>query len=398
MKKYKLIITLTIILFAITSCNKELNIPSDACNMEIPNNNENNPKAELYQKLLDEYCAKGLPGLSLAIETPDEGLYLGTSGMADIERNIEMQTGHIHHSASIAKSFVSAMTLLLVQEGKLDLDDLAKNYLPEDIYSNIFNADIATIRQLLNHSSGIYTFDDNASMFVDTFNDTDGILSIEELFENYVYGMPAYFAPGEDHHYSNTNFSLLGMIIENVSGQTLGDFMQEKIIAPLSLQNTYYKSSENYPNVPNLVNSYLIHFDEQLQNCTDLQRHFSNFAYGHEGVLANPNDFAYFMKQLVSGNILNQELTKELLTCKQASDEYMYGLGVFEYETDYESGYGHTGGAIGTMTYAIYFPESDVSFSICCNLGTVFYNNLSPTFYDDLLADLLKVVFMGEGA
>ncbi len=393
MKKNKLIITLTIVLLTITSCNKEVNIPSDDCNLDIISNNETNPKAGIYQELLDEYCAKGLPGLSLVIETPNEGLFVGTAGMAQIEDNIEMKPCHIHHSASIAKTFISAMVLILAQQGKLDLDDLAKNYLPEQIYSNISNADIVTVRQLLNHSSGIYNFDDNASMYVDTFNDTEGNSSTEEIFENYVYGMPAYFAPGEDHHYSNTNFSLLGMIIENASEQSLGDFMQKNIIEPLSLQNTYYKSFENFPNVPNLVNNYLIHFDGQLQNCTDIQRHFSNIAYGHEGVLANPLDFAYFMKQLVSGNILNEEYTQELLTCKQNSEGEMYGLGIFEFKTDYETGYGHTGGALGTMTYAIYFPESNISFSICCNLGTVFYNDLSPTFYDDLYAELIKVIF-----
>lgn len=84
------------------------------------------------------------------------------------------------------------------------------------------------------------------------------------------------------------------------------------------------------------------------------------------------------------------------MTCEKNSEGAMFGLGIFAYETDYETGYGHTRGAIGTMTYAIYFPESDISFSICCNLGTVFYNDLSPTFYDDLYAELMKVIFTGE--
>ncbi|MBN2890591.1 MAG: beta-lactamase family protein [Bacteroidales bacterium] len=396
MKTNKFTSIILIFFFAFISCNKEIKINTPDCDFNVQNDNATNSKSEIYQEILDEYCAKGLPGLSLVIETPDDGLYVGTSGMAKIEDNTPMKPCHIHHSASIAKMYTATMILLLAQEGLLSLDDLAKKYLSEEIYSNISNCDIVTIRQLLNHSSGIYNFDDNVKMYVDTFNEYEENSSIEDLFENYVYGMPAYFAPGEDHHYSNTNFSLLGMIIENVSGKSIGEFMQENIIEPLALQNTYYKASDNYPNVPNLVNSYLVHFENELQNCTDIQTHFSNIAYGHEGVLANPYDFAFFIKNLVSGNILNPEYTAEMLTFDENSEGDMYGLGIFQYETDYETGFGHAGGALGTMTYAIYFPESQISFSICCNLGTVFYSDLSPTFYQDLYIELMKVIFTGE--
>ncbi|MBN2892645.1 MAG: beta-lactamase family protein [Bacteroidales bacterium] len=390
-KKKYLILLLFVAIFM--SCDKSMNEQVVDCNFNVQTDNATNPKSELYQQLLDEYTVRGLPGISLCIETPEEGLYIGTSGYANIEDGIKMKPCHIHHSASIAKTFISTMILILAQEGKLNLDDPAKNYLPVEIYSNIDNADVATIRQLMNHSSGIYNFDDNYKMYVDTFNDTKGNNSTVELFENYVYGMQAYFEVGTDNHYSNTNFSLLGMIIENVSGISLGDFMQQNIIEPLNLQYTYYKSSPNYPNMPSVVNSYFMHFNNQLQNCTADQKHFSNIAYGHEGVLSNPYDFAFFMKQLVSGNIIDDEYLSQMLNFTTNSEGDDYGLGIFKYKTDFETGFGHTGGALGTMTYAIYFPDSDISFSMCCNLGPVFVCNLNKLFYDNLFNELINVIF-----
>ena len=152
------------------SCNKEITAPVEDCTLEITDDSDTNLKTETYQAILDKYCKKGLPGLSLAIRTPDEGLWLGASGYARIEDKTEMQVCHLHHSASIAKTYIATAVLMLVEQGKINLNDLAKDYLHQEIYSNISNAEQATIKQLLNHTSGIYNFDDNFKFYVNTFN------------------------------------------------------------------------------------------------------------------------------------------------------------------------------------------------------------------------------------
>ena len=95
--------------------------------------------------------------------------------------------------------------------------------------------------------------------------------------------------------YSNTNYLLLGLIIENVTGKPLGDAMNEWIITPCHLTETYYKSSSGYPNIAGIPNSYFEHNTGSLQNCTAMQLHFANISMGHEGIIASPRDYVLFL-------------------------------------------------------------------------------------------------------
>ncbi|MEA3452179.1 MAG: serine hydrolase domain-containing protein, partial [Bacteroidota bacterium] len=379
-KKYILIISTLLITFVFNSCNNKFNIPVENCT-EVTNDNATNPKTSEYQAILDKYTNLGLPGLSLAVHTNTNGIWIGSSGYSCLEDKIKMKSCNVHHSASIAKTYIATAVLILVDQNKLDLKDLAKKYLPETVYSNVSNAELATIEQLLNHRSGIYNFDDNLKVYVNSFNSLYGVSSTLELIEKYVYGIDAYFEVGQDYHYSNTNYTLLGMIIEDVSGMSLGKFIEDNIITPLNLKETYYKNSLDYPEIPNLVNSYYELYENNLSNCSDIQRHFADLAKGHEGMIASPNDFAIFIKNLVTGNILSPEMTEIMINSTNVDD---YGLGIYTFETDYGNGVGHSGGAIGTMTYAIYFPDSDISFALACNFGPVFGGELVTLFYDDL--------------
>jgi D-alanyl-D-alanine carboxypeptidase len=387
-----LIIVSAFMVLFLSSCTKEIAEDVAACDI-MPEYNSEHPKAVALQSILDDYVQAGLPGLSMVVETPVDGLWLGTAGKASLEDQVAMEPCHLHHSASIAKTFIATLILQLAEKEQLGLDEQARDYLPEEVFSNIENAEQATIRQLLNHTSGIYNFDDNLKAYVDTFNDPLVNPSTLAFFEKYVYGVPAYFEVGEGHHYSNTNYSLLGMIIENITGIPLGEYMKQSIFDPLGLEHTYFNSPAGSQDEENVVNSYFEHFSKQLQNGTDIQKHFTNIAKGHEGVISTPYEFAQFMKLLVTGKVLSAEYTALMMDIEQAYERGRYRLGIIEYETIHENGFGHTGGSIGTMSYAIYFPESEVSFSICCNLGTVFASENTKMFYDDLFQDLLSEIF-----
>lgn len=372
------------------SCNKEIIDPVETCSSEIPNDNQTNKKSDIYQSILDKYCAKGLPGISLAIRTNDDGLYLDSAGYARIEDKTKMKVCHLHHSASISKTYIATAVLILVEEGKIGLNDLAKNYLDKEIYTRVSNAEQATIKQLLNHSSAIYSFEENVKFYVNTLNNPFGHSSSLELIENYVYDMPAYSSISRRHYYSNTNYSLLGMIIEKASGSSLGEYIEDNIIIPFNLSNTYYKNSPKYPDMPNLVNSYYDLFGDNLTNCSDIQKHFANIAMGHEGIIATPYDFLLFIENLLAGNILSEKLTKEMLNI---DDNEYYGLGIMRYKTACGVGFGHTGGSIGAGSFAIYFPDSQISFSMFCNIGAVGSDNISLFYYqlfDEIQAAISK--------
>ncbi|MEO6000091.1 MAG: serine hydrolase [Chitinophagaceae bacterium] len=109
----------------------------------------------MYQALLDEYVKKGVPGLVVLIKTPNEGLWIGTSGYSGIEVKTPMQKCNIVYSASIGKTFFAVAIMKLAEEGKLNLDDKINQYLHVDICDKIPSGNTATIRNLLGQRAGI---------------------------------------------------------------------------------------------------------------------------------------------------------------------------------------------------------------------------------------------------
>ena len=289
--------------------------------------NDTNPNTSLYQELLDEYDSLGLPGISIAIETPEYGWWIGCAGMARIEDKTMMNPSHTFNIESMSKVYIATLIMRLYEDQQLQLDDPARNYLPGEMVNNIANADVATIRQLLNHTSGILDLD-FTGQYVDIFNDPLYPETIEDQFEIYLYGKRAYADAGEEYHYSNTGYALLGMIIEEVTG-SLGDYFEQEIIEPLGLTNTYFKSSEKYPDIDNLANGYAEPFSGQLINATDIEKNDMILCMGQGGVITNPYENALFLKALMQGNILDPPTLQQMIADEIDYDEnFSQGLGL----------------------------------------------------------------------
>ena len=235
------------------SCEVGIDEPVDDCTLSESINSDAHPYSENFQEILDEYVARGGPGVSVAIETP-EGWWLGCSGMARIEDQTAMKPCHLFHSASVAKPYTATLIMKLHEDGKLNVDDPIRDYLPEDMVSQIENANEVTIRQLMSHTSGIRDLTFYSEERVDVMNHPFEERTIESRFEKFVYGIPSFFAPGENFRYSNAGFDLLGMIIEEASGQSFGAYFQQEIIDALGLTTTYFKASPGYPEIDGLVN------------------------------------------------------------------------------------------------------------------------------------------------
>lgn len=390
-------IFITMLGVTLLSCTREIDEEVSSCNFSEVTINSSQARASIYQELLDEYTKEGLPGISVAIETPDDGWWIGTAGMARIEEEIPLEPCHLHHSASQSKPYIATLIMRLREQGKLDILDPVRNYLPQELNDNIVNADVATISQLLNHTSGIFNFNSSLKMYVDTFNDPVVHKSVESILKKYVYGVPATNAAGEVFNYSNTGFALLGMIVEAASGMSLGDYFEQEIIEVVGLQNTYYKSSPGFPDIPNTVNSYFEHFPGQLQNCTDSQKNFAAVANGYEGIIASSYDYARFIRELMRGNILDSA-SLVLMTSQEyrSGDTKSVCLGLKEYYTDYGSAFGHTGGSMGAVGYMMHFPEANITFAMQSNISGVFESKNTDRFYEDLKDEFLKVIFTGS--
>jgi D-alanyl-D-alanine carboxypeptidase len=244
----KLTFILCISAILLFSCEKSENLQPDFsdCSFNFIDSSSTHPSNAEYQALLEDIVSQGLVGLSMAVYHDDDGLWNGAAGMADLHNRIDMQPCNITRVGSTVKMFTASTILLMVEEGDFDLDDRVSDYLSGEMIDKIENANTATIRQLLQHSSGIYNYIQNLQFQTASINDLIREWHAEDLLE-YAYDKPAYFAPGIDVRYSNTGYILLGLLIEKIEGKPFYQVFQEKIFDPLQLTMTRFAAGDPVP-------------------------------------------------------------------------------------------------------------------------------------------------------
>jgi len=184
-----------------------------------------------------------MPGAILLVQTPKTN-FLGAVGMADVKRKTPMRPDAEFRIGSITKMFVGITAAKLLRDGLLDTDLVITNYLPRSITDHIANSDRITVRELLRMQSGIYNCTVNPwwelhFYVLDRHGNWPPLRHLK-----YAYEQPASFQPGKGWEYSNSNFILLGLIIEKITGHPLAVEIRHQILDPLELANTYYELNE----------------------------------------------------------------------------------------------------------------------------------------------------------
>jgi len=340
------------------------NPPVDTCAAKA-GNNASHPKAAVYQAILDQYVQKGFPGLVLYVKTPKDGAWTGAAGKASIETGELMQPCNLIYSQSIGKTFTAVSVMKLVDADKIDLDNPIRTYLPAAICDRIANANQATVQQLLNNTSGIrsYTFEPEYDSALR--NRAQGMTTQKNLES--VYDKPALFAPGTDFDYSNTNYLLLGMIIDRVTGASHADFFTQRIFRPLGLTDMYYKN-ELRNNTPAGVHDTYgdVAGTGELENVTDIETRVLSTYYGEAGLLGLASNYAKFVEAIFKGDLVSPAsrtaMTSSWVKMENSlSIDVYYGLGLMKRSTPYGYGIGHAGDGIGTASDMFYFPDSDIT-------------------------------------
>ncbi len=359
------------------SCSKNEKIQQSFydCNFNFSDNSTINPSNVAYQALLKNITSSGVVGINLSIHRPANGMWLGASGISDIENHINMQPCHISRFGSTVKMLTAVTVLKLAEEGKLNLDDKISSYLNGKVTEKIENADRATIRQLLQHSSGIYNYIQNLKFQTASLNDLIREWKPQDLLE-YSYNQKAYFKPGEDVRYSNTGYILLGLLIEEIEGKPFFKVFEEKIFIPLRLDHTKFAAEAPVPN--GIVRGYVdLYSNLQVIETT----YFSGWDYytADGGLISNPYDMSKFFQALMNGLILQPATLNEMLTWKsplEPDDNFFpisYGLGIFRIETPKGIAYMHSGDAIGYYANMLYFPSDSttVIYAVNSNYGKI---------------------------
>jgi len=208
------------------------------------------PCADLDNSRLQSLLQKGIgrryPGVAVMIQSSGDRVESGAAGYSDLEHRVPMRVDDAFHMASITKTFTAVAVLRLADAHKLSLSTTLKECLGEAV-AKIPNAGRITVSQLLDHSSGVYPTNndmDYLTTVIGTRADPTRSWTPEELIalaekpQNHPTS-----EPGQGHHYSDTNYILLGMIVERVSGHPFKEHLSQTLLTPLGMNSTYFYSS-----------------------------------------------------------------------------------------------------------------------------------------------------------
>lgn len=292
--------------------------------------------------------------------------------------------------ASSTKLFVATIVLQLAEEGKLNINDKAFRYLKNIDYLDFGNFHIRkgknysnkiTIKELLSHRSGLADiFSDKQQVFFDYVlrnpQKKHSPESIVELYYQFNLNTAAHFKPNKSWHYSDMNYVLLGLIIEQIDRTTLAKSIRNRILKPLQMEDTFFEFYEPYRQKNNRINQYVGGI-----NFTEIN---TSFDWSGGGLVSTNKDLAIFIKSLFNLELINKQSLNRMIDVKFTDEqENRYGLGIYESVYNGNTYFGHFG---FYGTYIGYCPETKtaISYSI---------SQTNPNFnINDFINNVLKLM------
>ena len=328
--------------------------------------------AEALQSTLDEHRIQlDAKGLGASVIIPGDEIWQGVSGISGV--GTDLTTDFTFGVGSVNKTFTASVLAQLHVDGVLSLDDSLSKWLPT--FPNVDST--ATIRQCLNHTTGIFDYRADPTLFETVLGDAARIWTPEEILETFVHA--PNFAPGESWSYSNTNYTLAGMVIKSATGKEYYEMYKEMFFDPLGLTSAIGAPFQTNSNP--LADLW---FDALIPgipiNISNLFSTNGLFSIGNSagGIVATPRDMAVWIKALATGKAVSDEALNEMKQFLPVGAGG-YGLGVSSGEVNGESVFGHSGNIV-YVSEVYYFPGLDISIALHSNDGTKF--DLTAVFAD----------------
>jgi D-alanyl-D-alanine carboxypeptidase len=381
-----------------TSCRKEsaINLPAPisirrqaVAQTPVKANIFSDKVIDQLRQNLNQSVAKGLPGAVLYISTSN-GKWTDAAGLANIQAKTPMQPTDRFRIASLTKMFVAVVCLQLVEDGRLDLDGAIADWLPKDVGDRIANSKKITVRQLLNHTSGLpdpYSEAFRRAVLANPAHKWQA----KEVVE-YAEGRSAA-APRGSFFYSNTNYLLLELIIERVTGNSLTTEIRQRISDPLELKDTFMEAHEAIPG--GFVQGYQDWNEDGKPESVTKPLINDGLGLGDSGLVSSASDIARFMQVLFGdGALLRSASLEKMMTLVESDQRGGYGLGMTYTPTVWGEAWGHTGKTTGFMSDIMYLPAHDLIIVVLTNSGDSKQGNPSDLIEESLqtiLGDPLRV-------
>ena len=319
------------------------------------------------QQLLDQLVAAGVPGAAAWVRD-ERGVVQAASGVADLRTGRPMRVGLHYRVGSVTKSFVATVVLQLVAEGRLSLADTVERWLP----GILPYGDRVTIRQLLNHTSGVpdYFF----AVLPTLYGSWQGRFRswTPQQLVGAVADRPPDFPSGTGSAYSNTAYVLVGLIVEAATGRKLGQELARRILRPIGLRDTFFPvDSAGLPSPKSRGYSLPVSPEgETLAGpLLDFTIYNPSFTWATGNMISTPDDLTRFFRALLGGRLLPPRLLAEMTAVVPTGGLALHdGLGVEILETPGGFLVGKTGAIAGFDTIVLSTPDGRRQFGIMLNL------------------------------
>lgn len=361
MKNTTLIITLVLIL---TGCSKDPFIPIDiySCNLSFSDNSTVHPKRVRFENAMNK-LAQVVPGVQASVRSVDGNIWTGSQGLIDIENEIATEKCSRYLVGSVSKIFISTLILQLQEEGILSIDDPIENWLESELVDKIENANQVTIKNILMHTSGIKEYI-GAQFQIDRLNNSKLLLTPTQKLK-YIFNKSADFAPNTRYGYSNTNYVLLGLIIEKALGISLDKAVKLYITDVVRMRNTKMGTSQD-PIPSGTSRPYLNQSNGQFIDVMNFA--LSDAATGDGGIISNTQDLLLFIESIVNNTLISSISYDQMLSNKiEIKTNKWYGLGIEQENKDNGFRIAHSGGTEGYISFLMHYPDSNVTVAVCLN-------------------------------
>ena len=316
--------------------------------------------------LAEQLRVQGVPGIQLSVRVGARELDL-CAGSMDHRRRVPLRPDHVLRAGSVTKIFTAAVVLALSETGMLSLDDTIEGWFPL-----LPHASRITVRSLLNHTSGVYDYTRDRSFQGTTFLFSGKRWEPEELYR-FVLSGPPDFLPGTRHLYSNSNYLLLGILAEGLSGAAYAELVREQVLEPAGMHRTYVLPVEPTPA------ALVVGYDRDvlpggLRRIRPGNRAWPSGAFSAGAVATTSSDLLALIDTLFYGQILSAESLEAMNAFVPAADEDMpyqtgYGLGLRRLEVQGDVLLGHTGTIPGFGAVVVHCPDRDYSIAALANLS-----------------------------
>jgi CubicO group peptidase (beta-lactamase class C family) len=293
------------------------------------------------------------PGVSIVVIRGRDTLVSQGYGLADLENGVPATPHTVYRIGSITKQFTSAAVMQLVEAGRVKLDDSIGAYLP----TLPARWRPATVRQLLNHTSGVPSYTDIGPRWLKRIGETMSPDTLVGLTAN----DSLWFAPGKSWRYDNTGYVVLGMLVEKVTGKAYDRYLKEKFFTPLGLSETMYCS--NGPIIPHRAQGYgRDSLGWRNASFIDMSQPFSAGA-----LCSSALDLSHWNQALGSGKVVSAASYRDMTSATGAAAPQHYGFGLVSDTLAGHRMITHGGGIPGFSTINAWFPDDSLSVTILPN-------------------------------